>query len=152
MANDNKNTHELASDLDDDTSELELLSATYTADPALDYEAESDAATHSFDSLDAERERQSLGTLQVELRERDEYIGRLEFDLEQLRARSNGLEAELKAREALTEGVTAELTELRQALDAARDRLEQRDRGFAELESRLEASEASLHARHAAAD
>ena len=56
MANDNKNTHELASGLDDDTSELELLPATF-ADPALDYEAESDAATHSFESPDTGRER-----------------------------------------------------------------------------------------------
>jgi chromosome segregation ATPase len=151
MANDNKNTHELASDLDDDTSELELLSATYAADPALDYEAESDAATHSFESLDSERERKSLGTLQVELRERDEYIGRLEYDLEQLRARSSGLEAELRVREALTESATAERNEARQALQEARERLEQRDQAFTELESRLAGSESSLQeARHTA--
>lgn len=152
MANDNKNTHELASDLDDDTSELELLSATYGADPALDYEAESDAATHSFESLDTEREIKSLRTLQVELRERDEYIGRLEYDLEQLRARSSGLETELKAREALTEGITTELGEARQALQAAREEREEHAQAFAGLQARLDGAEASLQEARQAAE
>lgn len=125
MANDNKNAQELAPDLED-TSELELLSSSYS-DPALDFEAESDAATHSFESPDLARERKSVDTLQVELRERDDYIGRLEYELEQLRARASGIETELKARAALTEGISAELAETRQALADARVRLEERD-------------------------
>lgn len=143
MANDNKNTHELAPDLDDDTSELEMLPATY-ADPALDYEAESDAATYSFESPDAAHERRSAEALRTALWERDDHIGRLEYDLEQLRARTSGLETELKAREALTEGVSAELGETRQALHAARDRLEDREQAFADLEARLQDSESAL--------
>ena len=143
MANDNKNTHELASDLDDDTSELELLPATY-ADAGLDYEAESDAATHSFESPDSTHERKSVAALQAALSERDDQIGRLEYDLEQLRARLSGLETELKAREALTEGVSAELGETRQALRGARERLDERDQAFAELDARLKDSESAL--------
>jgi chromosome segregation ATPase len=142
MANDNKNTHELASDLDD-TSELELLPDAFS-DPALDYEAESDAATHSFAGLDAARARKSVDTLQVELRERDDYIGRLEYELEQLRARTSGIETELKARAALTEGISAELAEARQALTDARARLEERDQAFTELEAALADSRGAL--------
>ncbi len=140
MANDNKNAHDLAAELDDDTTELELLPATWP-DPALDYEAEADAATHAFENPDAAREGKSLETLQVALRERDDYIGRLEYDLEQLRARKSGLETELKAREAITEGVTTDLEETREALLAARENLGERDRAYAELESRLRESE-----------
>ncbi|HET6630010.1 MAG TPA: FHA domain-containing protein [Woeseiaceae bacterium] len=150
MANKSKNTEELASDLDDDTSELELLPSTWS-DPAQDYEAESDAATHSFESLESEGERKSVDMLQVELRERDDYIGRLEYDLEQLRARATGLDTELKARGALTEGLAAELQEARQALLAARDRLDERDQAFTELESRLKGSETALKKAHGAA-
>lgn len=142
MANENKNTHELASDLDD-TSELELLPDSHS-DPALDYEAEADAATHSFESLDPARARKSVHTLQVELRERDDYIGRLEYELEQLRARANGIETELKARAALTEGISAELSETRQALSDARARLEERDEAFTELEAALADSHKAL--------
>ena len=142
MANDNKNTHELAADLDD-TSELELLPGAFS-DPALDYEAEADAATHSFEGLEAARARKSVDTLQVELRERDDYIGRLEYELEQLRARTNGIETELKARAALTEGVSAELGETRQALDDARARLEERDQAFTELEAALAGTSEAL--------
>ncbi len=149
MANDNKSAHELASDSDDDTSELERLPATYPDPAALDYEAESDAATHSFENPGHGRKHHSTEALQAALRERDDYIGRLEYDLEQLRARTSGLEIELRAREALTEGVSTELGEARRALLAERERLKEREQAFIELEARLGKAENSLEAAQA---
>lgn len=143
MANENKNIHELASESDEDTSELEALHESL-AQTDVDYEFESDAATHSFENLDRQRQDESLATLQLELRDRDGEIGRLEYEIEQLRARSAGLETELRAREDATGNLLGELAEARKTLAGARERLERRDEKLARLDTHVRAQEERL--------
>lgn len=137
MAKDKNKIHDLVSESDEDTSELEALPDTIAADPDYDFESESDAATHAFESLNKSHDDQTVAQLRAELRARDNQIDRLEFDVEQLRARWTGLETELKVREELTVKVTSELEQTRQALSAAQQRLETSDQTIASLESSL---------------
>lgn len=144
MGSDNKRIRNLVSESDEDTSELEILPDTIAADPDVDYESESDAATHSFESLNRKRDDPSVAALQSELRERDEIINRLQFDVEQLRARWTGLETELKVREELTKNVTSELTQANLKLTEAEERLKIREGRIATLESTVSQQEELL--------
>ncbi len=159
MANENKKAHELASESDEDTSELEILCDTLVSGSEQDYESESDAATHSFENLDRRRQSESFAALTSELEERDATIGRLEYELEQLRSRLGGLETEIRAREAAFANLAKELAEAREALAATRERVQRRDEKLAHLEeehrlqsTRLADTEGALaEARRAAA-
>ncbi|HEX7062255.1 MAG TPA: FHA domain-containing protein [Woeseiaceae bacterium] len=144
MANENKKAHELASESDEDTSELEILSDTLVRTPEQDYEFESDAATHSFENLDRRRQSESFAALTSELEERDATIGRLEYELEQHRARLSGLETEIAAREAAFTNLAKELGEAREALAVARERVQRRDEKLARLEEQLREQSARL--------
>ncbi|MEX2123076.1 MAG: FHA domain-containing protein [Woeseia sp.] len=139
MANDNKKINDLVSENDEDTSELEVLTATVVFDPDFDYEAESDAATHSFEtsSVSAGASDESIDALKSDLRQRDESIGNLQYDIEELRARWTGLEKELKAREELTDNVTRELEQSNRKLAQTISLLRKRDTKVAALETTL---------------
>lgn len=150
MANENKKAHELASESDEDTSELEILCDTLVSGSEQDYGSESDAATHSFENLDRRRRSESLAALTSELEERDATIGRLEYELEQQRARLNGLETEIAAREAAFANLAKELSEAREALAAARERVQRRDEKLARLEEQLREQAARLTETEAA--
>lgn len=144
MAKDKNNIHDLAAESDEDTSELEILPDTIAADPEYDYESESDAATHAFESLNRKHEDKSLTELRSVLRERDETINRLEYDIELLRARWTGLETELKARVELTRNVTTELDLANQELNEALERIKNRERKVTSLETSMHALEERL--------
>lgn len=144
MANDNKKIHGPASESDEDTSELEILPETIAADPDYDYESESDAATHAFESLNRKQVDPSIAAFQSTLRERDETINRLQFDIEQLRARRSGLETELKAREELTTNVTTELTRANHRLNEAQERLKRAEAAITAREATIGQQEERL--------
>ena len=139
MANDTKKINELAAERDEDTSELEVLSATVVFDRDRDDQAESDAATHSFETAGpgSATEPASVALLKSNLRQRDENISNLQYDVEQLRARWTGLEKELKAREALTDNVTSELEHSNRKLAQTINLLRKRETRIACLESAL---------------
>jgi chromosome segregation ATPase len=140
MANDNKKINELVEESEEDTSELEVLSDTVVADPGLDHEAESEAATHAFELFETSDRRagDSDATLQAELRQRDELVNSLQFDIERLRARRIGLEKELDAREEIAKNLTAELREAQRGVSEGRVLLKARD-------AKIESLEANLH-------
>ena len=108
MATDNNNVSSVASETDAatdvHTSELEVLSMDLI--PTED-ELEMDAKTFSMELQ--ESEPSEIGTLQSDLRSKDERISNLQFDIEQLRSRWIGLEKEIAAREELTEMLQADL-------------------------------------------
>ena len=139
MANDNKKINDLVSENDDDTSELEVLTATVVFDPDYDYESESDAATHSFETSarSAGSKNESVAALKSDLQRREENINNLQYDIAQLRARWTGLEKELKAREELTDNVTHELEESNRKLAQSISLLKKRDSRIASLETTL---------------
>ena len=140
MANDKKKINDLVSENDDDTSELEVLTATVVFDPDFDYESESDAATHSFETSArsaASTENESVAALKSDLQRREENINNLQYDIAQLHARWTGLEKELKAREELTDNVTRELAESNRKLAQSISLLKKRDSRIASLETTL---------------
>jgi chromosome segregation ATPase len=138
MANDNKKINDLVSENDDDTSELEVLTATVVFDPDHDYESESDAATHSFEtSARSSADAESVAALKSDLQRREENINNLQYDMAELRARWTGLEKELKAREELTDNVTRELEESNRKLAQTIGLLKKRDSKITALESTL---------------
>jgi chromosome segregation ATPase len=139
MANDNKKINDLVSENDDDTSELEVLTATVVFNPDYDYESESDAATHSFETSarSSGGENESVAALKSDLQRREENINNLQYDIAELRARWTGLEKELKAREELTDNVTHELEESNRKLAQSISLLKKRDSKIASLESTL---------------
>ena len=146
MANDNKKINDLVSENDDDTSELEVLTATVVFNPDYDYESESDAATHSFGTpaRSAEGGDTSIAALKSDLQQREENISNLQYDIEELRARWTGLEKELKAREELTDNVTKELEQSNRKLAQTISLLKKRDSKISALESALEQQSARL--------
>ena len=116
MAADNNNLSSVASETDAatdaHTSELEVLSMDLM--PTED-ELEMDAKTFSLE-LQESTESGEIGTLQSDLRSKDERISNLQFDIEQLRSRWTGLEKEIAAREELTEMLQADLNSANQVL------------------------------------
>jgi chromosome segregation protein len=144
MANDNKKINDLVSENDDDTSELEVLTATVVFDPDYDYQSESDAATHSFETSAAAGDDKSIAALKSDLQKREENISNLQYDIEELRARWTGLEKELKAREVLTDNVTQELEQSNRKLAQTISLLKKRDGKITALESTLEQQSARL--------
>ena len=143
MANDNKKINDL---VDDDTSELEVLTATVVFNPDYDYESESDAATHSFETSakSADGGDKSIAALKSDLQQREKNISNLQYDIEELRARWTGLEKELKAREELTDNVTKELEQSNRKLAQTISLLKKRDSRITALESALEQQSARL--------
>jgi chromosome segregation ATPase len=146
MANDTKKISDVASESDEDTSELAILSEADIAPLDVDEEYEADAATHSFEAL---REGSAPGTesvaaLRSDLRERDASINQLQYDIEQLRSRWSGLETELKAREELTDNVAAELEDHKHKLRNANKKLGKREHQIADLEAKLQQQEGRL--------
>lgn len=138
MANDNKKINDLVSESDDDTSELEVLTATVVFNPNHDCEAESDAATHCFETLTRPAaEDESIAALKSDLQQREENISNLQYDIAELRARWTGLEKELKAREELTDNVTRELEQSNHKLAQSISLLKKRDSQIAALETAL---------------
>lgn len=137
MANDNKKINDLVPENDDDTSELEVLAATVIFDPDQDYEAESDAATHSFETSvrPSGDDTDSVAALKSDLQLREENINNLQYDIAELRTRWTGLEKELKAREELTDKVTRELEESNRKLAQTISLLKKRDSRIGSLES-----------------
>jgi chromosome segregation ATPase len=146
MANDNKKINELVENDDDDTSELEVLTATVVFDPDYDYASESDAATHSFETSarSVDGDGKSVAELKSDLQKREENISNLQYDIEELRARWTGLEKELKAREELTDNVTRELQQSNRKLAQTISLLKKRDSTITKLESALEEQSARL--------
>lgn len=139
MANDNKKINDLVEESEEDTSELEVLSDTVVADPGLDYQAESEAATHAFELFETSDRHtgESDAELQAELRQRNELVNSLQFDIERLRARRMGLEKELEAREEIAANLTAELREAQRGMSETRVLLRARDAKIESLEERL---------------
>ena len=154
MTNDNKKINDLVSENNDDTSELEVLAATVVFNPDYDYESESDAATHSFETSAelAGDDDKSIAALKSELRQREQNIGNLQYDIEDLRARWTGLEKELKAREELTDNVSRELEESNRKLAQTISLLKKRDSKITALESSLERQSAQLTEAESAID
>jgi chromosome segregation ATPase len=146
MANDNKKINDLVPENDDDTSELEVLTATVVFDPDYDYQSESDAPTHSFETSarSAAGEDESIAALKSDLQKREENISNLQYDIEELRTRWTGLEKELKAREVLTDNVTKELEQSNRKLAQTISLLKKRDSKITALESALEQQSARL--------
>jgi chromosome segregation ATPase len=146
MTNDNKKINDLVSENNDDTSELEVLTATVVFNPEYDYESESDAATHSFETSarPAGGDDKSIAALKSDLQQREQNISSLQYDIEELRARWTGLEKELKAREELTDNVTKELEESNRKLAQTISLLKKRDSKITALESSLEQQSAQL--------
>ena len=146
MANEKKKINDLVSENDDDTSELEVLTATVVFNPEYDYESESDAATHSFETSarSADSDDKSIAALKSDLQKREENISNLQYDIEELRARWTGLEKELKAREELTDDVTKELEQSNRKLAQTISLLKKRDSRIAALESALDLESARL--------
>ena len=136
MANDNKKINDLVSE-NDDTSELEVLTATVVFDRSQDddYESESDAATHSFESPGRATgsDDASIAALKSDLQKREENIHNLQYDIAELRARWTGLEKELRAREELTDNVTSELEQSNRKLAQTIGLLRKRDSRIAAL-------------------
>jgi chromosome segregation ATPase len=146
MANDSKKINELVSNDDDDTSELEVLTATVVFNPDYDYASESDAATHSFETSarSVDGDGKSVAELKSDLQKREENISSLQYDIEELRARWTGLEKELKAREELTDNVARELEQSNRKLAQTISLLKKRDSAITKLESQLEQQSARL--------
>ncbi|MCI0518517.1 MAG: FHA domain-containing protein [Woeseiaceae bacterium] len=119
------NNRNLVSGVDDDpTTELEIVA--HSLQPLdSDGELESDANTFNFDDENADREvtADSIASLELGIRERDQSIARLEFDIEQLRSRWNALDKEIKVREKLTDNVNAELRKAKNELAATQKNL-----------------------------
>ena len=147
MATDNNNLSSVASETDAatdaHTSELEVLSMDLIP---TEEELEMDAKTFSME-LREETESGEIGTLQSDLRSKDERISNLQFDIEQLRSRWSGLEKEIAAREELTDMLQADLNAANQVL-ADKDSLLQSAEGELknlthELETALESIRAA---------
>lgn len=118
------NNRNLVTGIDDDpTSELEIVSHSLQMLDSDSY-AESDARTFNFED-DEERAAtaDTIASLELGIRERDQSIARLQFDIEQLRSRWNALDTEIKVREKLTDNVNAELRKAKHDLTAAQRKL-----------------------------
>jgi chromosome segregation ATPase len=157
MANDNKKINDLVSE-NDDTSELEVLTATVVFDRSQDgdYASESDAATQAFESpaRATGSDDASIAALKSDLQIREENINNLQYDIAELRARWTGLEKELKAREELTDNVTSELEQSNRKLAQTISLLRKRDSRIVALETSLQLesgklAEAGLAIEHA---
>ena len=146
MATDNNNLSSVASETDAatdaHTSELEVLSMDLI--PTED-ELEMDARTFSLESLE-ETESGEIGTLQSDIRSKDERISNLQFDIEQLRSRWSGLEKEIAAREELTEMLQADLTAANQELADKDALLQSAEAELNNLTRELESAAKSIEA------
>ena len=100
MANENNNTNELVSDVDQ-TAELEAVTFRQDDPSQQEVPAESDESTSDFSQYRNDDAK---------------TIGRLQYDIQQLRAKWLGLEAEITAREELTDKLNADIDSLGDSL------------------------------------
>ncbi len=153
MANENKNTKQLVSQSDQDsTDELPELSLQQAlAPPPDDAELEDDADTFEIDRLPGRRPASDVHIVNADLESRATTVSRLQFDVERLRSRLSGLQTEVRAREDISDDLNRRIAQLEGKLAANAATLRQRDKTIRDLkaEIRTRASDArQIEDRH----